>query len=470
MSRIRSTGNFLLPVLAMLFAAWGWSTLERVDRIEDHGQLRLAVSQDNVAWRLAKRGTFTIDLTDQEWREQIKLSPEETKWVDRWADFSQGSTTRIALLFPFFSATVYSVIGYRPEVVCWLQIIFNVVSLATLLYVARQFVSRPWVIGMAIVGIMADPFLWWNSQRFVVNDLSVGIVALLAASLFRALNQAKDRATQRENFSTAGMMVKLLHGIRHRPWLWVGFGFGLEFLNRPTSQFWILWLMLLWPWMLVSWLVSGRRVKSYLQGSGLVACGFLIIALPWMLRNATKVGWLAPGGVDPWVQINGGYQDRTINQLGRVWPAITRTQERSITRQFHELDNFQREVVLAETCLGNAISWQSRNFDQFPKLFLLKLLDHFCILNQRNYVSSLWHSFLLALTISVCLARRATWGVAVGGILILSGLTTGLTWSDGCFLSLPLRSLMILAAAVGIGNLLSLAWFQRMGFGVTRQS
>ncbi len=453
-----SLGPWLTAVALLLLGATTWYARRGDSRLADPDQLRMAASHDNVAWNLASHRSYAIDFGDPAWQAAVGFTPSEQKLLAKWDAAQRGATTRVAPLFAFISAAVDRTIGRRTVVVLWLQTAFNAAAVAVLVcHALGSTRKRRWLL-VACAAMAADPVLWWNSPRLVANDLSIGILALAVVAISRGL--ATGYEPSRSAFRHGGwdgeqpLSTRMRNALRE-PWFAIGALFGLEFLNRTSSTWWLMWLVGSWPFFFISWLISGRSFRAYLRGSSLIAAGFLIVASPWLTFNAARIGWLAPGGAEPYIRLSSGYQTCVINQLGRHHPPLTNSLERLMARaeEYRGLDNLHREAIMAELSLSYAIAWQSRHVDQLPRLAILKWLDHFQLINQDGFGRVLLHGAIFALACIGCWQERHRIGGAILVVVLLSGLTAALTWSDGPYSSLPLRPLLITAAVLGAREL-----------------
>lgn len=461
-----SLGPLVTAVAVLLLAAAIWYAQRGESRLADPDQLRMAATCDNVAWNLASHSAYAIDFADPAWQAAVGFAPEEQKLLAQWDAAQRGTTTRVAPLFVFLNAAVTRTLGRHPAVVLWLQTLFNAVAVAILVcHALGSPGKRRWLL-VACVALAADPILWWNSQRLVANDLSIGILALAVVAISRGLATGYDSSgghLRHEDWNWEQPLGTRIRNAVREPWFAIGTLFGLEFLNRTSSTWWLVWLVGIWPFLSVSWLISGRPIRPYLRSSGLIAAGFLIVASPWLTFNAARIGWLAPGGAEPFIRLSSGYQIYVINQLGRHFPAVTSSVERLMARaeEYRGLDNLHREAVMAELSLSYAISWQSRHVDEFPRLIILKWLDHFQLVNQDGFGRVFLHGIVIGLASFGCWNQRHRIGGAILVVVLLSGLTAALTWSDGPFSSLPLRPLLITAAVLGARELTAKWWTRK---------
>lgn len=398
------------------------------ERLQDWGQRRAATTNDNLAYQLSRGQGFSIDFNDNDWNQDRGITSEELKTLDNWAIYTQGPTTRSPPLFPLAQVISQGAGNWRNRVTLAVQMLLNASALATLIVFSASQLGTRWLIPLSLLFVALDPLLFWNSQRFVVNELSIGIVALLVVS--------------------AGVAT-----VRGTVWAWavVGLWLALQVLNEGQSLLWLAWILVFWPVMLVSWAISGRSLRRFLWPSLAVVTVVLLVCGPWWVRNASLTDACGAFGYDLPIQLTGGYCDDVIANQGRLFFPAIRNIEGSINsgKRYRELDQPHREQAMADLANKQTFGWLGRHLSKLPPLVQWKLLDHLNLTN-RSIPMVIFNASMIVLALVGCWLSRAPVGFWITMVLLISATTNAVTWSDGGFSSAPLRPLMAVAASYAI--------------------
>ncbi|MEQ1903731.1 MAG: hypothetical protein ABL888_06075 [Pirellulaceae bacterium] len=432
-SKIRLVWGLTFLVLIGIAAIRIWNPAP--DRLLDYGQRRTAVTNDNLAFQLSRGRLFSVDFDDPEWKQDRNITAEEFETLDNWAVFTRGPTTRSPPLFPLVQTLGQTAGRWRNHATLTFQTMFNAAALATLLVFATKHLETRWLIPLALFLLAFDQSLFWNSHRFVVNELSVGLVAMLVVSA--------SSATVR---GTVGA------------WATLGFWLALQVLNEGQSLIWLGWGLLIWPIMLASWGISGRSIPKFLWPSLAMATVILLVCGPWWVRNAQLTNLGGAWGYDLPIQLTGGYFDDVIVNRGQIAYGPIRIVESSISsgKRYRELDQPHRERAMADLAFKHTFGWLGRNLSQVPPLIQWKVLNHLNLTKSPIQVGA--NGLLLVLAFLGCWMSRVPLGFWIAALILISVLTNAVTWSDGGYSSIPLRPLIAIAASYAIIFTLRNGW------------
>jgi hypothetical protein len=424
-SKIRLVWGLTFLVLIGVASVRIWNPT--ADRLLEYGQRRTATTNDNLSFQLSRGRGFSVDFTDPEWIQDRNITAEELKTLDNWAVFTRGPTTRSPPLFPLVQALGQTAGRWRNVVTVTFQTIFNSAALATLLVFTTKHLGTLWLIPLTLLLLAFDQLLFWNSHRFVVNELSVGLVAMLVASA--------STATVR---GTAGA------------WAIVGFWIALQVLNEGQSLLWLGWGLAIWPIVLVSWGISGRSLTKFLWPSLAMATVILLVCSPWWVRNSRLTDVAGAWGYDLPIQFTGGYFDDVIVNRGQISHGPIRNIESSISsgKRFRELDQPHRERAMADLAIKQTSGWLGRHLSEVPPLIQWKVLNHLNLTKRPIQVG--FNGLLLALALAGCWISRAPLGFWIAALILISVLTNAVTWSDGGYSSIPLRPAIAVVASYAV--------------------
>jgi 4-amino-4-deoxy-L-arabinose transferase-like glycosyltransferase len=218
------------------------------------GAILLGAVALRLAYVIVFGGTLSLQLSGyDDYARHLMAGQGYTRFADLHAD------SDLPPLYPFFLVGVYSVLGRSTVAVALVQIVFDVVSILAIYAIAARLGGPP-------VGLLAAAFLAFYPyllfQDLSTNDTAIFIMLLTLAiwAVYRTCDSP-------------------------RAWRWAlaaGLLFGLAALTK-TLVVLILPLIALW-W----WRNKGLRAAAWL--SIVLAVGFAIFPLPWIVRNTRLHG------------------------------------------------------------------------------------------------------------------------------------------------------------------------------------
>lgn len=422
-----------LLLLWLICTAWiGAATLFWSLR-EVNGKLSAApgaliddVQYDSIAWNLSRGKGFKLDYSHWEWLRPYRTARDGVDRSEIFRTRLKGKTTVRAPLYPWLLSGLYRVAGRRWDLVRSGQIVLLSAGLAAF------FVWAGWRMGSRMLPLVATVLL--TPDFGVLTSAAQIMTESLGTLLVLATIVAMDRA-RRQN----------------RWWDWAGAGvwFALALLARNTM---IGWLVLgtggFGCWILLQLL----RRKPVLAALGRGATFLMVVALvclPWWVRNCERTGAFAPFGSAGSIGMAGGYSDG-CRELQGNWDvaAVIEAQNRTIGRPaFVQAELGRQEYLIGQESSRMAWAWAREHAAAIPALMLQKASSHLGLLRQLPWPLYLANLLLvLSAAAGLFLLRREIGWWMIWAIL-LSLLTTMLTWSHYGRFAIPIRPLWHLGSA-----------------------
>lgn len=294
---------------------------------------------------LAVRLAHFAAVNDQPFFSQLAMDSQE---YDRWAqEIAKGQWlgTEVffqAPLYPYLLATVYTVVGHRPDAVYLLQIVVALLGIFALYRATSAMADQRLALIAAGLAAVYGPFLFHDVQL-----LKESFAVAVAAGLLWAL-------------ATAGTT-----------WRWLGAGalLGVLALFRENA-------LLLVPFLLpLVWRQAGGARSVVTRASAFLA-GMALVLAPVAVRNGLVGGsWLPTtyqGGVNFYIG-NNPLADGTYRPIvpGKQTPTLERKEPARVAEQ--ELGRKLNPGEVSSFWLDRALRWAREHPLDFARLQLRKL-------------------------------------------------------------------------------------------------
>lgn len=413
-------------VFAALGLVWGGANSDWFRRLP--GAAPDEVPYENLAFHLNQGSGFELDFDAPDWIQPYRsanLKPQTPTEIETF--HVHGSTSIYPPAFPLLMSTTYRIAGRQ----WWLIRVLNALMLATgvsflLRFAVRQFRTH-WIAWIATLTIILDYGILQTVSQILPQSLAILLLSLLLVTV-----------------SLAHETGKLVY------WALAGWWFGWYLLTCVNSHFWLLMILGLLPIVFVSWWISAR--SPWMFGAG--ALSFLLVVFclgaPWWVRNCSLTGEWEPFGCAGNIGWTGGYCDQAYENWGNQYlPNVANlapTIMRSKGAQNWTLA--EQEHAMGEVSKRRAHLWITGNLGRLPKLMGMKIASHFGVVHSIHWSIGLAQGMLLVSAVIGCFSAKRPLGFWIGMILIMSAVTTGVTWSDNGRESIPIRPMMHLASAL----------------------
>jgi 4-amino-4-deoxy-L-arabinose transferase-like glycosyltransferase len=304
---------------------------------------------DAIALRLSQGKGFSVNWDDPTFRAPY-LNQDTTGTYSFLYDWhGEGPTAYRPPLFPLLMAASYRLFGrhFAPVRVMNILFIAMTVGLACWL-IARRFGAIPGLLCTALL-----VFVDYRLRYYASFILTEGLACLLATAMLWALLRTLET--------------------RSRKWAGIlGVMTALAFLDRTIFVFWVP------PIAITVFLLTRSRNQRWLGIDSLrlpfiFAAVFLIVALPWMIRNCVVLHRFEPLGTQGSINLISGYSYKALEFRG-VW---------------YNPDGFgffdklplegktpiEQERLKADLSRAEAMQWMVRNPLKIPRLAVLKAVN-----------------------------------------------------------------------------------------------
>jgi 4-amino-4-deoxy-L-arabinose transferase-like glycosyltransferase len=300
-----------------------------------------ASDYENIAFNLYQGRGYGFLRDDPLWRApyEAQLSPEELADLRREPSNFEPTTLRPPLV-PAIIAVTYLLLGRE----LWPWRLFNCVLIAIGAGLVAALALREFG---KVACLAACCLMLWDetlmpsvSAAFVTEGVSFFLVALLLMLLTSSRPSSAVKAV------VSGVLFCLL------------------VLTRTVTAVWL-------PVLVVFWLVTShgpflRRIRPAL----LFSLSFLLLLLPWAIRNCEVASGFMPLGVQGAIELPLGYSDRALLTKG-TWTGKGRAE---LLGGFQAADNGTSvESQAARFGEELALSWLKGNWEKLPKLMFLKV-------------------------------------------------------------------------------------------------
>jgi len=439
----------LLAFTTLCLATPGWIFFDGQTLGGPPGSMGDDVYFENIAWHLAKNEGVKFDFTDPEWRRPyIETNLDgHNDWI--LALGHKGLTTSRSPGFPILVSMIYRVVGRNFAAVRIVNIVLLAASITLLLHTVARFHGMI-AAALALATISLDFFVLRTAGQFMTEAPGTVIVCIVGSACIW-LTQRPPASSRTALFS----------------WTAVGAVFGMGMLIRANMNSWYL-LIAAGLGVTLVWKMVNRRdwMPTFKYGLGF-GVGVLLVVTPWWVRNCQVTGGFSPFGTSGSFGLVGGYCDEAYEEFGN-WSldASVASQKESMRKPgFYQLALPEQELLMGHDSEALASKWISGNWSKLPALAGMKALSHLGF--YRLPLPVLWLNGLLWFGMAVgCIATRKTTGFWIVAVVLMSIITTSLTWPHYGRYSIPFRPLVHVASAIGT----VMFWSYLLGrFGLRRQ-
>jgi hypothetical protein len=409
-----------------------WSLIFHEPLLGPPGSMGDDVYFENIGWQLSKGRGISFDFTDKEWR--LPFEEENFKGENDWILNlrAAGPTTSRSPGLPLLIAAVYSVFGRDFLVVRLVVLTMMAAACAWLVQrVARQF---GWLAAsLGLVTLLLDGFVWRTAGQFMSEGPALGITVALCGWVWLLSSRGEQKS-----WST------------RLGWLGAGVLFAVGILVRANMNVWLLMIVIGLAILLGIRFVLRRDWQTLFVAALLFGIGVAAIAFPWWIRNCQVTGGFAPSGTSGSFGLVGGYCDAAFADFGN-WSieASVESQERTLARPgVRGLPLAQQEYQMGLESTAAAEEWARANWKKLPQLVGMKMLSHLGFYRQPLLLQIV-NGLILFGAVLGCWSTRRSLGVWIGLVVVLSLVTTGLTWPHYGRYSIPFRPLLHLACGIG---------------------
>ncbi len=460
---VPAIGFAILALVVLYMSAHHWSIAELTALDDWPGEMQDEVFFDQLAYTLQAQDKLAMDFGDLPWL-QSYIDRNKIGQYD-WVYELQGSgvTTSRAPGFPYVLAWCYDFFGREFTHIRRLNLIALALGLTFLAMTVRKYAG--WFAGIIAVALLCmDMFVMRTGGQIMPEAISTALTAVTFAMLIRAWNHPRE--------------------LERPGWRWfvIGVLFGAMTLFGFQPVFWLLQLVVLGAIAILFSLLRrprgktdkdiadpgilsravGKRIGTIaiLQSAGLFLFGVILVAAPWWVRNIRESGQFAPLGSEVGIGMVGGYCDDAFENQGNIsLTAVQQNHDDVMSGSEGDLSEMERpriELIIARSSTNRALAWSGDHAARLPQLMLMKAGSH--LVPDATGLPG-WLSIanlaLLAFALIGCVVAWRKIGAWLGLMILLSLVTTMLTWSDHGRLSIPIRPLIDVAAAVGLSGALA---------------
>ena len=430
---------FLAAVFGLLLGGtflWAGASLDSLP-----GEQKDDVFYDNIAVNMTLGRGFALDF-DNEWFAEPYVESNEYGRYD-WVLTTEvsGATTSRAPGFVFYLATIYKYFGRNFALVRICNSLILALGLTVLIFTVRRFHGFI-AAGFATATMLFDFGVLGSAHQIMSEAIGTALLAVTFSLVIWAGNRPPDTKWN-----------SLI-------WLLAGLFFGLTMLVRSTLVGWfMLAIASAAVWFMYRAFVTGQtrkegthRIPSRVVINGLVlfCIGAIVVSAPWWYRNCRVTGEFAPFGSAGSMGFVGGYSDDTLAGKGNwVLSQVTDLQDEwmlAFGQEKHTLA--EREFLMGQESYRRTKEWIGGNVTSIPRLMAMKAMSHLALIGQPTWVAVV-NGLLLFGVIVGCLFdwRRMSGWIAI--FILLSVLTTMITWSHHGRYAIPVRPLMHIGCAIG---------------------
>lgn len=417
---------------ACFTAAIAWSLVAGESLEGPPGSMGDDVYFENIGWQLSQGRGVSFDFTDSDWRASYQAANRDgvNDWILKLEH--RGATSSRSPGLPYLIAAVYSIFGREFLVVRLVVLTMMAAASAWLVQcVARQFGWLAAVLGLAT--LLLDGFVWRTAGQFMSEGPAVAITVVLCGWVWQL---SSSREPQRWGTRLG--------------WLGTGLLFGLGILVRANMNAWLLLIVSGLAVLIGLRVVRRRHWRAMFLAALLFGSGVAVVAVPWWIRNCQVTGGFAPTGTSGSFGLVGGYCDAAFADFGN-WDieASVASQEKTLARPgVRELPLARQEYLMGRDSTAAAEEWAKANWNKLPQLVGMKMLSHLGFYRQPLGLMVLNGLILFGAALG-CWKMRRGLGLWIALIVLLSLVTTGLTWPHYGRYSIPFRPLLHIACGVG---------------------
>lgn len=425
--------RFGLFAFGLCFAAGlFWAFIAGEPMFGPPGNMGDDVYFENIGWQLFRGRGISFDFTDKDWQKPYVEENDEgnNDWILNLKFV--GVTTSRSPGLPFLIAAIYSVAGRD----------FLLVRLATLFLMSAacgwllQRVAKDfgWLAAtFGLTTLLLDGFIWRTAGQFMSEGPGVAVTVALCGMVWLLAGQPADRSWN-ARFG----------------WLGAGLLFGVGILIRANLNAWLLLIVSGLAFVLAARLLAGQPCRKLFFAALFFGIGVAVVAIPWWARNCVVTGGFAPSGTSGSFGLVGGYCDAAFADFGN-WSIddSVESQERSLMRPgIRGLSLAQQEYQMGLDSTAAAKAWARENASKLPQLVLMKMVSHLGFYRQPLPLQ-LINGLILVGAVLGCWSARRSLGGWIALVVLLSLVTTGLTWSHYGRYSIPLRPLLHISCGLG---------------------
>lgn len=388
---------------------------------------------ENIAYHLAKGEGIRFDFTDETWRKAYREANPDG--VNDWVFHLKvrGATTSRSPGLPLVAAGIYRLVG-RDFLAVRIVLSLSMAAAMTLLVVCVS-MRFGWLVGaMATVTLSLDYFLLRTTGQFMTE----GPGAILVSLIFCAILHLTD--SQRE-LSRLGRAIG---------WTGVGLLYGFGILVRANLNAWLLLAIVGLAGLILIQAIRRRPIAWLVVPAAYFGLGVVIVSGPWWVRNCVVSKAFCPFGTSGSFGLAGGYSDIAFSQWGNWDPqAVDVAQATVLARPgIFSKSLAEQEFEMGIESTRMARQWVSDHSAKVPWLMLYKACSHLGFYRQPAIL--MWINGLLYFGALLGCAYAWRWfGFWAALIVVLSLVSTMLTWEHFGRYSIPIRPLVHAACAVG---------------------
>ncbi len=425
---------FRLLTFALFFAAIaGWIAVSNETFCGSPGRQGDDVYFENIAYHLAKGEGIKYDFTDEHWRRPYHVANQAGQ--NDWIFYLQvrGVTTSRSPGFPLLVAGVYKAFGRNWTAVRVVVAMMLAAGLTLLIDCVVKY--QGWLAGMlACATLLLDFFILQTAGQFMTEGLGTVVICLLFCAIIHLTNQSPITSRTKEILG----------------WIGVGLIYGLGILVRANLNGWFALIMMSLAAMMLFEICRRRPVNWLTWPAAGFCAGVIVVAGPWWARNCVVTKAFAPFGTSGSFGIVGGYCDAAYANGGNWDPVIVIAAQQQTLGKPGILDKSlaEQEYEMGKDSNHMAQKWISENREKLPLLMFKKAVSHLGF--YRHPLPLVYLNALMFFGALIgCYASRKSLGFWVVVFVMLSVVTTMLTWSHYGRYSIPIRPLIHVACAVG---------------------
>lgn len=386
-----------------------------------------APDYDMIGLQFSKGNGFSVNWDDPDYRAAYSIQNEHGEYQYLFDRHGQGATAYRPPLLPGLMAVSFKIFGRRFGPLRVMNVIFMALATALIFaLIVRRFGVIP---GLLFTALLV--FLDYRSRYYSWQILTEALACLLVTAMFWCLLRTVE---------TRSRKCAVVLGIVA----------GLAFLSRTVFFFWM-------PPIAVTVFVltrpKGERWFGFpaLRLSLMFIAAFMIVAMPWMLRNCLVLHRFQPLGTQGAVSLISGYSDKAV-ELNGVW---------FNPNQFGFFDQLpiqgkspiEQERIVGDYSRTEAMRWILRNPLKIPRLAAHKVQTEWTPTNLTD-------GFLLcfaALGFLVLLAFNWCEATSCFCLLGTATLAVAATYSaEGRFL-IPFLPILTMLSSLGIWSFVLLS-------------
>lgn len=411
---------------------WAWIECGSLDAIP--GVQRDDVFYDNIAFNLANGNGYSLDFSNEQWLQLYRDNNAggNHDWI--FDLNATGPTATRAPAWPLLMSVVYRTAGRRFDIMRIINIVAMTLGLTFLLCTVYRFCGGV-VATFAAVTMALDFAVLRTAGQVMTEAVATAWVAFcFALTIIMFCRSPDDDRSPKQ----------------YRSWFLVGIGIGVLSLIRGNANAWIVMIAIAMVALGAFHRGASSSWRFWITRLVLFVLGVAVVAGPWWVRNCQVTGHFEPFGTGGSIGAAGGFSDGALRNLGN-WDLATVQavqQQAGAQHDFSGLTLAEREYRIGLESRGFALEWIIDNPMKLPGLTLGKAFNHLGFGND-------FHPAVIAVNVLLLLGALVGFGVRdvgrlAGLVLLISLLTTLLTFSHFGRYSIPVRPLLHVSCAIGV--------------------